>query len=255
MRWIDAAAILLGASTAIAACGDLFHTTDWQSFCDSQPDDPTCSSHAGGASSSHAVSHVATGSGGASSSSSSSGAVGSGGSGGGVDCSAIPGALAYGGHCYVELQGSQSWDAARPACAAVGKAFNLTSHLMLIDDASEEAFIEAKFLDATKDTQDGWMGYWCSDLIHPLVAECSCPGGCADQATQDAKRASWGPIDNLTGSFADWAPMNPNGDGRCAALSFQLNAYGYVDRDCTMDNAPEFGGVRTYRVICEIEGP
>ncbi|HVY48816.1 MAG TPA: hypothetical protein VHB21_23165 [Minicystis sp.] len=73
-----AAALGLGASgLVIAACGDLFHGTNWTTACDQDAAAPGCGAGGGAASSSHATTASAS-----SSSAASGGQGGSGGSGG-----------------------------------------------------------------------------------------------------------------------------------------------------------------------------
>jgi hypothetical protein len=186
------------------------------------------------------------------------GGSGGSGTGGGVFpgvCRGVTNGVEFGPHCYVDLTGAATatWQTARASCTAYGQSIGAVADLAILESAREESFVIATFLQETASTEDAWIGLHCDELTHPDVGDCYCVGGCADDASLEAKRANWTWIDNSGVTFTDWQALNPNGDGRCAALAFHPDIWGFVDRSCAADTFVDVGGqTHTYRTICEI---
>lgn len=187
-----------------------------------------------------------------SSSTASGGNSGAGGNNMPADCELITGAVAFGGHCYVDITAaSVNANQADTDCGNVGDALGLKTHSVTISDVAELDFVANTFGAPYANQQDIWIGYTCDSVAHPMLSACNCSGPCADSVAQAVANQSWDWVDETPNGFVNWATANPKGTGRCAALSKLSGSWSWADRDCLGTSFVAGQLLLTYRTVCE----
>lgn len=182
----------------------------------------------------------------------SSGTVSSSGSGSGADCESVTGAVAYGGHCYLDVTtGTTSAVAAEANCGALSASAGVDAYLVTIATLQELDFVVNTFAINYASQQDLWIGYTCDAIAHPNPNECGCAGPCPDVDAQTNANGSWEWVDGSDNQFVNWGIANPHGGGRCAALTKLSGAWAWADRDCLGASFLAGNLTLTYRTVCE----
>jgi len=183
------------------------------------------------------------------------GNAGEGNSPDGIDCAALHGEE-FGGHCYVDatVESSSAPQAvAVAACAQLASEHQLSGHLLVLDSVEEQNFVLNQFLVPFTDVSDAWLGLTCSQLDHPDINDCTCPG--CSKAMLAETHLAWAWLGGASSTFG-WAIGNPNDSYRCAALGYnpETTIWAWVDRPCDkVSYAASAGHTHGYRTLCELE--